>query len=146
MDRRRQSGHVKETMDFPLNVERPQQETSEKDFGNNPEDLGDGGYVTSDTPTTISHSESAGCISDGSECTVSIHSELGIPGGATGIPSKGILPLTSTQLEPEIVLQQYQLRTSDNEKSKDMDNKVNTFVSEDNNHERDNTVFHNNNY
>ena len=133
-------------MDLTPNVECPQQESSEKDSSNNTGDLGDGGYGTSDTPTTISRSESAGSISDRSERTVSIHSELGLPGGATGIPSKGILPLTSTQLEPEVVLQQYQSRTSDNKNSEDMDNKVHMFVSEDNNHERDNSVSRNNDY
>jgi hypothetical protein len=144
---------VKGKTSFPLpNVESPLQESpdvqhSHKDqAANKVEDQGDGGYGSGETPTTISPAESTGCISYGSECTVSIHAESGLPGGETRVhASKDTLPFASTQLGPQALLEQLQLRTLDNKDSEDMDNKVHEFMTENNNHERHNTVSLNNN-
>lgn len=96
-----------------------------------------------ETTTTTSVSESveiASSISGGSDYTVSFHPESGPPGGETHVhvPSKDILPFKSRQLDAQLLIEQIQSRTSDNRDREDMDNKVHTFMTEDNNRERNN--------
>ena len=145
--KRVQLSHVKEK-DFLPTVESPLQESPENqrfhmDPGNNAKDRSDEGCGSGETTATTSLSdhesaEIASSISGGSECTVSFHPESGLPGGETHIPSKDILPLNYSQLSAPCVLEQHQLRTSDNKDREDMVNKVHTFMTEDNNHERNN--------
>ena len=137
--RHRQSGRVKESMDFPPpNVEYPLQESpdmqqSHKDLSNNAEGQADGGYGSGDTPTTISPAESAGSISYGSEYTVPIYAESGPPAGASRVHVPSTLPFAPTQFSSELVLDQLQSRTSDNKDREDMDKKVHTILTEVNN-------------
>ncbi len=115
---------------LPPNVKCPLQESrnvqqAHKDPSNSAKDQGDGGYGSSDSPTTISPAESTGCISCGSECTVSIQAESGLPGGETRVhASKDTLPFTTSQLEPQLLVEQLQLKTSDNKDSEDMEIKL----------------------
>lgn len=146
------SRETQEIMDFPPpNVEYPLQESpdmqqSHKDLSDSAEGQADGGYGSGDTPTTISPAESSDYIIGRSDCMVPSQTESSLPDGGARHVLSASLPIAPNQLHLEDVLQQYQSRTLDNKDSEDMDNKVNNFASEDNNRERDNSIFHNNNY
>ena len=139
---------VKEKKDFLPTVESPLQESPEnqrvhKDPSDKAEDQSDEGCGSGETTATTSLSESSeivSSISGGSECTTSIQTESGLLGGEihVHVPSKDILPFKSRQLDAQLLIEQIQSRTSDNRDREDRDNKVHTFMTEDNNRGRNN--------
>lgn len=133
-----QLGCVKKREDFPTNMTSPLPETQlfHVDPGNGAEDHSDRGY---ETTATVSLSSST---SNEIESMASIHLESGQPGGHSEahVPSRNILPFNPTQFDTQQVVDQLQSRVSDNRDREDARNKVNEFVAEDNNHERDNDI------
>ena len=129
-----QLSRVKGKKSFTPNVKCPLQESPDMQRSHkDPEDQGDKGYGSRDTSTTTSTSGSIsnGSICGESECMVPFQTES--DGRARHVLSKASLPLASTQLDSEVVAEQYQSRTSDNKDREDMKNKVHTILAEINN-------------
>ena len=116
----------------------PETQLSHVDPSNGAEDHSDRGYGSGETTATISLSSSTG---DEFESMASIHPESGQPGGHSEahVPSRNILPFNPIQFDTQQVVDQLQSRASDN-RDRDVRNKVNEFVAEDNNRERDNDI------
>ncbi len=135
----RQRSHMKKTMAFPLPaVEYHDDNTEDQD--DDDEESG-----SSDPPTTTTSPD--GSISDRSDDNVMIPLQTVPDGEARHVPvlSRDALPFRLNQFDSEVVREQHESRTSDNRDREDMKNKVHTFLTEPNNHERDNANFLNNN-